>query len=251
SGLCTGRPGTGKTQLMLQLAADLATGKKHFLDFELSGNPKKVLFLSLEMSAYQLQHFTVLLRGNYPEPEMKKNLTIYGKGEPVYFNQESGQRLFDSWLDEYRPDVVIVDSLSQSTTDLSSDDEMSKLFAFLKALRRYHSFGLVFIHHHRKKANDAQSRKQANSQSDIYGSYQIAATTDFALDLEDRHDPEQLLDLQLLKARFRPMMQDPWKLRRDDHLYFSRDELDGLRDQRLSAPREDEGDDDGEKALHI
>src|SRR5690606_17304123 len=207
--------------------------------------------LSFEMSAYQLQHFTTKLVVSYPDKALEKNLTIYGRGEPVYFTEEAGQRLVDGWLDEYQPDVVIVDSLSQAATDISSDDEMKKLFGFLKALRRYHRFGLVFIHHHRKKANDAASRKQANTQSDIYGSYQIAASIDFALDLEDRHDPEQLLDLQLLKARFRPMMQDPWKLRRDDHLYFSRDELDGLRDQRLSAPREDEGDDDGEKALHI
>lgn len=237
-GLCVGRPGTGKTQLMLQAAADIATGRKTFLDYELSGEPKKVLFLSLEMSAFQLQHFTVPLRGNYPEPELKKNLTIYGKGEPVYFNQEDGQRLVDSWLDEYRPDVVIIDSLSQATTDLSSDDEMSKLFAFLKALRRYHSFGMIFVHHHRKKANDAQSRKQANSQSDIYGSYQIAATIDFALDLEDRNDEYGYLDLHLLKARYIPV-GDPIKVMRDDSLHFtSQENMTALTSQVMHSPTE-------------
>src|SRR5690606_32253715 len=107
-GLITGRPGTGKTQLGLQLAGDCATGRDRFLEFGLSGKPKKVLFLSLEMSAYQLQHFTTHLAMSYQEPELDKNLTIYGRGEPVYLTEEAGQRLFDSWLDEHTPDVVIV-----------------------------------------------------------------------------------------------------------------------------------------------
>lgn len=234
-GLFTGRPGTGKTQLALQCAADLATGRPDFIDYPLSGEAKKVLFLSLEMSVYQLQHFTVPLRKRYHEPELAKNLVIYGKGEPVFMNTEEGQHLVDSWLDDFTPDVVIVDSLSQATTDLSSDDEMSKLFAFLKVLRRYHQFGLIFIHHHRKKANDAQSRKQANTQSDIYGSYQIAATIDFALDLEDRGGDDGLLDLQLLKARFRPT-GDPVKISRDDDLHFAVQDLSVLSTQDMVDP---------------
>lgn len=244
-GLCVGRPGTGKTQAMLQAAADLATGRQEFLGYELSGEPKKVLFLSLEMSVFQLQHFTTHLATNYPEPELNKNLVIYGKGEPVYFNQEEGQRLVDSWLDDYKPDVVIVDSLSQATTDLSSDDEMSKLFAFLKALRRYHSFGMIFVHHHRKKANDAQSRKQANTQSDIYGSYQIAATIDFAIDLEDRGDENGYLDMHLLKARYVPV-GDPVKIMRSDTLHFSLAEIDlsHLTQQRIDSPMKNGDSDD-------
>lgn len=236
-GLITGRPGTGKTQLALQCAADLATGRPSFLDFPLSGEPKKVLFLSLEMSHYQLQHFTVPLREIYQERELKKNLTIYGRGEPIFLNQEDGQHLVDAWLDEYCPDVVIIDSLSQATTDLSSDDEMSDLFSFLKRLRRHHEFGLIFIHHHRKKSNEAAARKHANSQSDIYGSYQIAATIDFALDLEDRNDPDGNLDLQLLKARFRPV-GDAQKVFRDDKLHFTINELSGLATQHMHTPDE-------------
>lgn len=248
-GLFTGRPGTGKTQLALQFAADLAAGRESFLDYKLSGKPLKVLFLSLEMSAYQLQHFTFPLAKRYQGTDLD-NLTIYAKGEPVPMNQEAGQRLVDSWLDEYKPDVVIVDSLSQATSGLSDDDEMSKMFAFLKALRRYHSFGMVFVHHHRKKANDAQSRKQANTQSDIYGSYQIAATIDFALDLEDRNDENGYLDLHLLKARFRPV-GDPEKVSRDSDLHFHLTEnLDLLKEQIMSNPGENGEPHDG-AGLHI
>jgi len=248
-GLITGRPGTGKTQLALQFAADLSAGREKFLDYSLSGKPLKVLFLSLEMSHYQLQQFTTPLAKRYQGTDLD-NLVVYGKGEPVYMNQEAGQRLVDSWMDEYKPDVVIIDSLSQATSGLSDDDEMSKMFAFLKALRRYHSFALVFIHHHRKKANDAQSRKQANTQSDIYGSYQIAATIDFALDLEDRGDENGYLDLHLLKARFRPV-GDTEKISRDNDLHFHLTEnLDLLRDQIMHSPDEN-GDSHARTGLHI
>lgn len=237
-GLVTGRPGTGKTQLTLQLAADLATGRDDFVGFALPAKPKKVLYLSLEMSAYQLQHFTVPLRRMYHEEEIK-NLVIYGKGEPLFLNQEQGQNLFTSWLDEYRPDVVFVDSLSQATTDLSGDEEMTALFAYLKGLRKVHKFGMIFVHHHRKKANDAVSRKQANAQSDIYGSYQIAATIDFALDLEDRNDENGYLDLHLLKARYRPV-GEPSKVRRDEDLHFNLvdETLNHLVGQSIDPPTE-------------
>lgn len=244
-GLATGRPGTGKTQLMLQLGADLACGRKTFADtFPLSGETKKVLFLSLEMSHYQLQHFTTKLVNTYHEPELDKNLVVYGRGEPVYFTEEAGQRLIDGWLDEHAPDVVIVDSLSQSATNISDDDEMKELFGFLKTLRRYHKFGLIFIHHHRKKANDAASRKQANSQSDIYGSYQIAASVDFALDLEDRNDESGGLEMKLLKARFRHT-GDMVMLHRDGNLHFTVNEIVDLANQHIDDPGKNGDDHEG------
>lgn len=219
-GLITGRPGTGKTQLALQLAADLACGREEFLGHKLSGEPKKVMFLSLEMSSFQLQHFTARLATTYDSPLLDTNLSIYHKGEPLFLNDETAQRVMDKWMDDLLPDVVIVDSLSEATSDLSNDDTMSDFFKFLKALRHYHKAGMVFVHHHRKKANDAASRKQANSQSDIYGSFKIAASVDFALDLEDRNDPEGTLDLQLLKSRFLPRGETV-KVFRDDNLHFT------------------------------
>lgn len=224
-GLFTGRPGTGKTQLALQLAAYVATGRPDFLGFELPGGPKKVLFLSLEMSAHQLQHFTINMSKIYDIKLLDENLVIYGKGEPVPMNKEEGQHLVDQWFDQYRPDLVIVDSLSQATTDLSSDDEMKAFFDFIRRLKVYHNFAIVFVHHHRKKANDAASRKQANSQSDIYGSFQIAATADFAFDLEDRGD-NGLLDGQFLKTRYLAPQEEPMKLIRDERLHFT--VFDGL-----------------------
>lgn len=226
-GLFTGHAGTGKTQLAFQLAADLACGRGEFIEtFALAGKPCKVLFLSLEMGKYQLGHFTAPLSERYTEAELETNLTVYAKGEPIAMNQEAGQNLFVQMLDDYKPDVVIVDSLSHmSSADLKSDEDMKRLFEFLNIARQRFGFGMVIVHHHRKKANDAASRKQANSQNDIYGSFYITAAIDFALDLEDRGGTDGLLDLQLLKARYRPK-GEPMKLARDDQLHFTLAELD-------------------------
>lgn len=219
-GLFTGRPGTGKTQLGLQLACDLATGRSKFIDFALPGEPKKVLFLSLEMAGYQLQHFTSKIRVTYPEKCLNENLVLYSKGESLPLHTDVGQHLMEAWFEEYKPDVVLIDSLSQAVENLSDDDQMKKLFDFLKHVRRYHNTGIIFIHHHRKKANDAQARKQPNSQSDIYGSYQISASVDFALDLEDRGAEGGELELKLLKARFTPIGETTM-LARDENLHFT------------------------------
>ena len=226
-GLFTGHAGTGKTQLAFQLAADLACGRDSFLQFPLTGKPLKVLFLSLEMGKYQLGHFTGPLREIYPDLALKKNLVVYAKGEAVAMNREDGQNLFVQMLEDYHPDVVIADSLSHmSSADVKDDMAMKALFEFLNLSRARYGFGMIIVHHHRKKANDAASRKQANDQNDIYGSFYITAALDFALDLEDRNDEFGDLDLKLLKARFMPK-GEVTKVARDDKLHFTLSEVGG------------------------
>lgn len=226
-GLITGRPGVGKTQLTFQMAADLATGRQHFIDWETSGYPCKVLFLSLEMGAHQLGHIMKPLSERYPETELDDNLFIHAVGNPLPLDQESGQAYFLQLLDQIHPDVVMIDSLSLAIGgDLSNDREMKTAFDFLKVARNYYDFSLAIVHHHRKKANDAQSKKVMDQQSDIYGSYIITASIDFALNLEefgnDRENGE--LTMNLLKNRYAAPIQ-PFKVARSEKLHFSRNEV--------------------------
>ena len=77
-----------------------------------------------------------------------------------------------------------------------------------------------------KKANDAASKKTPNSQSDIYGSYIITASIDFALDLEEfGQDAENgELTLSWLKNRFAAPIP-AFKVARSEKLHFSRNEV--------------------------
>lgn len=226
-GLITGRPGVGKTQLSFQMAADLACGREQFLDWNIPDGPRNVLFLSLEMGAHQLGHIAKPLRERYPEKELS-NLTVHAKGDPLPLDQEAGQAYFLQLVDRYQPKTVFIDSLSLAVGgDLSNDKEMKAAFDFLKVARNALDFSLVIVHHHRKKANDAASKKTPNSQSDIYGSYIITASIDFALDLEEFGDDRENGELTLswLKNRFAAPIPS-FKVARSDNLHFSRNEVE-------------------------
>lgn len=220
-GLFTGRPGVGKTQLAFQLSADLACGRSHFMDSPLSGDPTKVLFLSLEMNKYQLPHIAKPLFERYPDLD-QRNLAIYAKGEMLPLDQDSGQAYFEALLEKIKPTVVVIDSLSHmASAELTSDTEMKEAFEFLQRARNTFDFALIIIHHHRKKANDAQSKKRPNDLSDVYGSFYITAAVDFALDLEERpgDQEEGVITLSMLKNRY-ARIPEPVKVVRNDKLHF-------------------------------
>lgn len=226
-GLVTGRPGVGKTQLSFQMAADLACGRTAFIDWEIEGGARRVLFLSLEMNWLQLSHMAKPLRERYPEEILDDNLFVHAKGNPLPLDQDAGQAYFLQLLDRYTPDVVFIDSLSLAASgDLSNDSDMKKMFDFLKVARNVYGFSLVVVHHHRKKANDAASKKTPNSQSDIYGSYIITASIDFALDLEEFGSDHENGELTMswLKNRYAAPIQ-AFKVARSPKLHFSRNEI--------------------------
>lgn len=217
----TGRSGIGKTQLAMQLAADLASGRSSFLDRKLPGRPMKVLVLSLEMNQYGLPHMMKPLRDRYPELD-QKNLVVYAKGEMLPLDQDYGQAYLEALLEKIQPDVVIADSLSfMSRADLTSDNDMKTLFEFLQKARNTFNFGMVIIHHHRKKANDAQSKKQPDTLHDVYGSYIVTSTVDFVLNLEERPDDveEKTITLSMLKSRY-SAIPEPVKVVRNNKLHF-------------------------------
>ena len=221
-GHITGRSGIGKTQLAMQLGADLASGRGDFLGRNLDGEPIKVLVLSLEMNQYQLPLMMKPLRERYPDLK-KENFVVYAKGEMLPLDQDSGQAYLEALLEKIRPDVVIADSLSfMSRADLTSDTDMKTLFEFLQKARNTFDFGLVIIHHHRKKANDAQSKKQPDTLHDVYGSYIVTSTVDFVLNLEERPDDvdEKTITMSMLKSRY-AAIPDPVKVVRNDKLHFS------------------------------
>lgn len=238
-GLVTGRSGVGKTQLALQMAADIATGRERFLERPLPLGKLKVLVLSLEMNQWQLPMMMQKLAGRYPELDQRQ-LVVYAKGEMLPLNQEPAQAYLDSLLEKIRPDVVIADSLSfLSSADLTSDTDMKVLFQYLQKARNQFDFGMVIVHHHRKKANDAQSKKQPDTLHDVYGSYIVTSTVDFVLNLEERPDDvdEKTLTMSMLKSRY-SAVPEPVKLHRNESLHFS--EKSNLEERFLGAMNDDD-----------
>lgn len=222
-GLVTGFPGTGKTQFCIALAAHLALGADRFLKWDNIGGHKKVLFLSLEMGAAPLNLFMGTISKGYTDLRtLNKNLLVGPFGEPLPLDTPEGQAFLNNLLDEYMPDVIIIDSL-QAVISKEMTDELAvkSFFGYLSVVREKYRCAMVIVHHNRKKSNDHQ--KKDVELSDVYGSTYIAAEVDFILSLR-LTDPKNssLLSVDQLKSRL-GKMQSPFEMYRDENLGFSID----------------------------
>lgn len=217
-GLMTGFPGTGKTQLCIQMAAYLALGKERFLRWDNTGGSRKVMFLSLEMSKAPLNLFMGTIGATYPDKNtLNRNLLVAPFGVALPLDTEPGQRFLHNLLDEYMPDVIFIDSLQKVMSKEMTDELAVKtLFDFLSRTREKYKCSMVIVHHNRKKSNEAQ--KKDIELSDVYGSYLIGGEVDFVLSLK-KTDTIGLLHLDTLKNRLGK--EEPgFDVLRDDKLHF-------------------------------
>jgi len=167
-GLLTGYPGTGKTQLSIALAAHLALGEKKFLKWDNTGGSKKVMFLSLEMGAAPLNLFMGTIGKGYDDKNtLNRNFLVAPFGMPVYLDSPDGQVFFDQMMNDYMPDVVVIDSMQKiSSKELTDEQAVKTLIHYLSTVRAKYSCAMIIIHHNRKKPNDGQ--KKGVELSDIY-----------------------------------------------------------------------------------
>ncbi len=118
-GIFAGDPGTGKTQLCVQLGAAMSLGQD-FLIWKNEAGPKKIMLLSLEMGAVGLKILWNTLSKTYVADgsvrEISRNFNIVPLGEDVPFDSTVGQAFVDNLLGEYHPDVLIIDSLGSMMT---------------------------------------------------------------------------------------------------------------------------------------
>jgi len=173
STILSGAPAVGKSQLSFQLAAHLAAGKRLL---EAPVVPAKVVYYSMEMPVngtkwllgHQLKSYT-------PEEREKldQNLLITAPGKGLTLQE------IEETIAEFRPDVVIYDSLSSiSEDDMTSEKEAKRVTNWDIAMREHYRFTSLFIHHNRKPNAD---NKTPFKLGDIYGSYLWAAKVDTVL----------------------------------------------------------------------
>ena len=235
-GLVVAHPGVGKTQFCIAMGAHLALGMDNFLQWENKGGQKKVLFLSLEMGAAPLNLFMGIIGKGYTNKlRMNRNFLVAPLGTPIPLDTKEGQAFLDNLMDEYMPDILIIDSLQKvMSKELTDEQGVKNLIHYFARLRNKYGCSLVVVHHNRKKPNET-AKKHITELSDVYGSTYIATDVDFVLSLQ----PEDtgLLTVRSLKNRL-GKMTEPFEIVRDDKtLGFSLD-LSGL------AAKFSRGDDD-------
>jgi len=190
-------PGVGKTQLSLQLAYALSTGTS-FLGNAPFEKPLKVLFASLEMETMELSFIYERQQKVFKE---KKELWIENFGT-TDSEEELGTKEIDFILDQVKPNVIIIDSLSELAGDDLKEAEARRVMKWFRSARRLHNVAIVLIHHNRKGGD---GNKKPRTLDDLYGSFWFGKAPDTVIGLW--HDEGQPIEVKTLKHRFAPSMK--------------------------------------------
>jgi len=199
----------------------MALGEKKFLTWDNVGGSKKVLFLSLEMSAAPLNHFMGTIGKGYPDKNtLNRNFLVAPFGTPINLDTPEGQVFFDQIMNDCMPDILVIDSLQKvSSRELTDEQGVKNLIHYLSTVRSKYSCAMIMIHHNRKKANDGQ--KKGVELSDVYGSTYITTDVDFVLSLKTIEG--NLLQVDILKNRLGPTPDAFQITRNPENLSFTAD----------------------------
>lgn len=191
-------PGVGKTQFSTNLLLSIGCGKT-FLDWVVT-RPRKVLFLSLEMTQPELKQYIdkMLLEFTEEERELLNENVYFVSRQAFRLNSPTNQEKLLQWLDDVQPEGLFIDSLSRCVGGDLEKGEIDAVFDFLnREVRDKRNCFLWFVHHNRK-ANFNQ--KQPKKLEDLYGSQYIGAYASSVIGLWKIDDNE--LEVNCLKIWF-------------------------------------------------
>lgn len=215
-GLVASAPGVGKTQLSLQLGTSCALGET-FIYWKIP-RPLKVLWFSLEMIAPALQYFTHQMQPAFDEKQMdmlEENLKIVPLGEVLPLDTEAGKVFIEALIEEYEPDVIMIDSMGKVTHEsLNDETKAKKLNAYYAVLRKKYDLSIWFVHHNRKANGDNKKPKEL---SDVYGNQYISADLTSAISLWK--DDDGNIELNVIKSRLSKEVK-PVNLLRTEQLRY-------------------------------
>jgi len=222
--------------MSLQMALSLACGRK-YLKYEIT-EPKRVMFLSLEMPDIELLNFFDKLKLGFNPEERKlidENFYLHAEGESIPMGTPAGQKRIEEALARVQPDGVFIDSFSHALMgDLNSDTAINEFTAWNKSMRRKYTCFFWFIHHMRK---GQVGNKKPKRMDDMFGSTFIAAGITNAGLL---YQQGSILEFSVLKDRHAPKGK-PYNIIRDNEtLMFGIDGIDGI----LDAAEADEDDEE-------
>lgn len=237
-GLITGPPGTGKTQLGIQLGMNIALGSEHAGGWSLSGGPKKVVFLSCEMDKDPLRIFYNSIAPAYEGQGrmLQKNFKIAPLGTGIPLDKPEGFQFLDNLLADQKPDVLFIDSLQKIISkSLTNEDATKELMNNIMILKKKHNVAIYLVHHNRKESKDRNGNYTKQELHDLYGSVFIAAEVDFVMALR-KTATKGTLAIDTWKNRLAEE-RDTFHVQRDSNLQFkevqieenSAENFDGLR----------------------
>jgi len=177
-GILAGPPNVGKTQLALRLGVACVLQKDFIGWTNETDRAMKVVFYSLEMSKQAIKYFLDTMTDLLPFKDLlQKNFKILPLAQLVDFNDKKMREQVLADINEYRPDLVIIDSLSMAASESLADDKTARnLNANIKVIRNIAKCAVVSVHHSKKSQ---ANKSMTGDMDDLYGSRFITAEADF------------------------------------------------------------------------
>ncbi|QSJ04787.1 hypothetical protein [Cellulosimicrobium phage DS1] len=219
-GIVTAQPGTGKTQAAIQFMLGMALGTQVLKWPNLVGE-QKILFMSLEMDHAPLKHFMGSILREYDDSDYRlftKNVNIFPKNMYLPLDKPEGMQFMENLLSQFKPDVVVFDSMSKIMSKPMTDEVAAKaLMEKIDLIRSKYKCAVLIVHHDRKRNQDPAKQTEGNL-SEMYGSQFISAAADWVLSLQKTAD---LDTVKWVTWKNRLAREDyPFLTRRNENLHF-------------------------------
>lgn len=191
--LIIGKEGIGKSTFSLRAAMALALGADQFLKWRII-NRQRTLFISLEMMHDELKEFFKDM--SIPEElqeELQDWFHIWPIGHAYPFDVPEQQAQLLRYIDMYKIELIVIDSLSLSIYgDIKDDEAIKRLNSFLNEdVRKARKCSYIFIHHQRKQG--AGVEKKSIDLDDSFGSRFITANAQTVVTLSQKPGSPKLV----------------------------------------------------------
>lgn len=211
-----------KSLLAMQIAYNLAAGSD-FVGWKIDRPLERILYIDQEIGRAETRDRMSRFHRHYNNEDVLKRLRFVTRPKQRFSLDKGSKGLlaFKEELEEYRPEVVIIDPFRKMTAhDENSSTEMTKVFATLTELQDTYKFAAILIHHSGKPSDN---RKQGTPDA-MRGSSEIFAHGDTYMMLTRPNDKANTdIDVHLT-FRHAPDI-DPIKLSYSDNSVFVRRSL--------------------------
>ena len=191
--IIAGPPGVGKSNLALDLARALVSGKRWLGRFPIPKQGCRVLYVDLEMGGRSLQR---RLRKLKIQGAALSSLHIF-RFPYLRVEEEAGYTGLHNALRDCRPDVVIIDPFRNvHGLDENNSNEMAAVLSRFNQLMADFGCAFVLVHHSRK----GEKGKAERNQDALRGSTALTAWATSTLVLNPTTEPGRL-QADMAKAR--------------------------------------------------
>lgn len=175
------RSNTGKTVNVFDLIRSIRFGRSIFGEAIAPVDPKTFLYVMGDYS--ENKTYNTYVKSFFPDDGDSSKNYICTSTEGILLDTAEGKLYLEKYLEEYKPDLIVLDSLSSVMMGVECDfkeaQDIKRMMAYVKGLAEKFNCHFLLIHHPRKSSNKDSGADI--SLDDIAGSMVFASQSDIVL----------------------------------------------------------------------